>query len=81
MIIETADGMGWAAMACGMVGSHSRSGKSEWSELRHPAGNRPSPIMSGDTIALLYKGKQIEEVSAFSGKTAKWSTLRPRARE
>ena len=78
MIVETADGTGWAAMAKGLVGSNSRSGKWEWSELRHPPGIRPRPIMSGDTIALLYKGKQIDEVSVFSGKTAKWSTQRLR---
>src|SRR5689334_3357222 len=65
-------------LARSLVGSYSRSGKWEWSEVRHPAGIRPGPILSGDTITFRYKGKQIEEVSAFSGKTARWTTQRLR---
>jgi RNA polymerase sigma factor (sigma-70 family) len=78
MIVETADGTGWAAMATGLAGSNSRSGKWEWSELRQPVGVRSRPIIAGDTIGLLYKGERIAEVVAFSGKTAKWSTQRLR---
>lgn len=78
MLVETADGKSWAAMAKGLVGSNSKSGKWEWNELRHPAGIRPRPVISGDTVAFLYQGSLIEEVAAFSAKTAKWSTQRLR---
>jgi RNA polymerase sigma factor (sigma-70 family) len=77
MVVESADGTGWQAMELARPGDP-RSTAGVWKKLTVPAGIKATPIMSESTIALVYQGKQIEEVAAFAGPVRGWSTQRLR---
>jgi hypothetical protein len=77
MIVESADGTGWEAMEKGQAGDP-QSTAVVWKKLTVPAGIKATPIVAESTIALAYRGKQIEEVAAFAGQIRGWSTQRLR---
>ena len=77
MVVESADGTGWEAMEQGQVGDP-QSTAGVWKKLTVPPGIKATPIMAESTIALVYQGKQIEEVAAFAGQIRGWSTQRLR---
>ncbi len=52
------------------------AGATVWQRLAIPTGITATPILSNDTMALLLKGKTIDEVAAFSSYTGEWSTQR-----
>ena len=66
-VVESADGTGWEAMERGQ-GDPFRT-DTVWKKLTVPPGIKATPIMSESTIALVYPGKQIEEVAAFAGRS------------
>jgi hypothetical protein len=49
-----------------------------WKKLTVPAGIKATPVMTQSTVAMVYQGKVIEEVAAFSAQTRAWSTQRLR---
>jgi hypothetical protein len=47
-----------------------------WQKFMIPPGTTATPLMSDDTVALILKGKSIDQVAAFSRYTGKWSIQR-----
>ncbi len=73
MVVESADGTGWEAMEKGR-GADPQGTVGVWKKLIVPAGIKATPVMTELTVAMVYQGKQIEEVAAFAGQIAGWST-------
>jgi hypothetical protein len=47
-----------------------------WRRLEIPPGTTAIPVASGDTVALMIKGKTIDQIAAFSAHTGKWAVQR-----
>jgi hypothetical protein len=77
MVVESADGTGWEAMERAQPGDPQTTA-GVWKKLTLPAGIKATPLISESTIALVYQGKQIEEVAAFSAQRRAWATQRLR---
>jgi hypothetical protein len=76
MVVESADGTGWEAMEKGRVDPKGPFGV--WKKLTLPVGIKATPVMAESTVAMVYQGKQIEEVAVFAGQVTGWSTQRLR---
>jgi RNA polymerase sigma factor (sigma-70 family) len=76
MVVESADGTGWEAMERGQGDRFQTD--TVWKKLTVPPGIKATPVVAESTLALVYQGKQIEEVAAFAGQIAGWSTQRLR---
>jgi RNA polymerase sigma factor (sigma-70 family) len=50
------------------------AGAAVWQRLAVPAGITATPIVSNDTMALMLKGKTIDQIAAFSAYTGEWRT-------
>jgi hypothetical protein len=77
MVVESADGTGWEAMEQAQAGDP-QSTAGVWKKLTVPPGIKATPLISESTVALVYQGKQIDEVAAFAGQFRGWSTQRLR---
>jgi hypothetical protein len=75
MVVESADGTGWQAMEKGQ-GADPKGPFGVWKKLTLPVGIKATPVMAESTVAMVYRGKQIEEVAAFAGQIRGWSTQR-----
>jgi RNA polymerase sigma factor (sigma-70 family) len=73
LVVETADGKGFAAMS-----TEQRNGvwNGEWQRYAPPEGQTATPIAANDVVALTMKGETITEIAAFSAASGEWTTQR-----
>jgi hypothetical protein len=66
LVVESPDRTAWQAMSL-------EAADTRWQKLTFPPGITASPVIGGDTMALILKGETIDHVAAFSVHTGEWS--------